>query len=110
MTTPVLASTTPEELDEILAAAAAARRPWARRSAADRAAVLRAVAGALDASAGTLVPIAQEETHLPGARLTGELTRTTFQLRLHAGEIETGRPGYRPVVFTGATGRPRVRP
>ena len=92
MTTPVLASTTPEELDEILAAAAAARRPWARRSAGDRAAVLRAVAGALDTAAGTLVPIAQDETHLPSVRLTGELTRTTFQLRLHAGEIETGRP------------------
>ena len=92
MTTPVLAPTTPEELDAILGAAAAARRPWARWSATDRAAVLRAVAAALDAAAETLVPIAQAETHLPAARLTGELTRTTFQLRLHADEIETGRP------------------
>jgi NADP-dependent aldehyde dehydrogenase len=88
----MLTLTTAEELDEILAAAAAAHRPWARGSAADRAAALRAVATALDAAAGTLVPIAQDETHLPAGRLTGELTRTTFQLRLHADEIETGRP------------------
>jgi NADP-dependent aldehyde dehydrogenase len=84
--------TTPADLDEILAAAAAARRPWARQSAAGRAAVLRAIANALDAAGDTLVPIAEDETHLPTARLTGELTRTTFQLRLHAAEIETGRP------------------
>lgn len=92
MTDPMRTLTTAEELDGILAAAAAARRPWARRSAADRAAALRAVGTALDDAAGTLVPIALDETHLPAGRLTGELTRTTFQLRLHADEIETGRP------------------
>jgi NADP-dependent aldehyde dehydrogenase len=92
VTTPLVAPTTLEALDEILAAAAAARRPWARRSAAARAAALRAIADALDAAGDKLVPIAADETHLPTARLTGELTRTTFQLRLHAAEIETGRP------------------
>jgi NADP-dependent aldehyde dehydrogenase len=85
-------TTSTSSLDEILAAASAARQPWARQSAVERAAVLRAVADALDAAGGTLVPIAEEETHLPTARLTGELTRTTFQLRLHAIEIESGRP------------------
>jgi NADP-dependent aldehyde dehydrogenase len=89
---PIPAPTSREELDEALAAAAAARRPWARCSASCRATVLRAVASALDAAAGTLVPIAQDETRLPALRLTSELTRTTFQLRLHADEIETGRP------------------
>ncbi len=92
MSAPIPASTSGDELDETFAAAAAARRPWARCSATRRAAVLRAVASALDAAAGTLVPIAQDETHLPALRLTSELTRTTFQLRLHADEIETGRP------------------
>jgi NADP-dependent aldehyde dehydrogenase len=92
VTAPVLAPTTPEELDEILAAAAAARRPWGRRGAAERANALRAVAGALGAAGDTLVPIAADDTHLPTARLTSELTRTTFQLHLHADEIETGRP------------------
>jgi NADP-dependent aldehyde dehydrogenase len=92
VTDPIPAPTTGEQLDEILAGAAAARRPWARLTAEDRAAALRAVAIALDAAADTLVPIAQAETHLPAARLTGELARTTFQLRLHADEIETGRP------------------
>lgn len=39
-----------------------------------------------------LIPIAIDETHLPAERLGGELARTAFQLRLHADEIETGRP------------------
>ncbi|BBH71794.1 aldehyde dehydrogenase [Actinoplanes sp. OR16] len=58
---------------------------------ADRAALLHAVADALDAAADELIPLAAEETHLPHARLTGELARTTFQLRLYAGEIAAGR-------------------
>jgi len=84
--------TTSAELDIILAAAAAASRPWAGTTAGQRAVALRAVADALDAAAATLVPIAQDETHLPTGRLNSELARTTFQLRLHADEIETGRP------------------
>ena len=36
------------------------------------------------------MPLAQEETHLPLPRLTGELKRTTFQLRLFADEVESG--------------------
>ncbi len=86
------APTSAAEFDGTLAAAAAARRPWARLDVTARAAALRAIAAALDAAADTLVPIAHDETHLAVARLAGELTRTTFQLRLHADEIETGRP------------------
>jgi NADP-dependent aldehyde dehydrogenase len=92
VTTVVVSPTASAELDQILAAAAAARRPWARESVAGRGAVLRGIADALDAAGDTLVPIAADETHLPTTRLTGELTRTTFQLRLHAAEIECGRP------------------
>jgi NADP-dependent aldehyde dehydrogenase len=86
------AMTTPADFERIVATADSASRPWSRRTATDRAAALRAVADDLDTAAGTLIPIAQDETHLPTARLTSELTRTTFQLRLHADEIETGRP------------------
>lgn len=49
-------------------------------------------AAAYGAARDRLIPIAQRESHLPRARLTGELGRTTFQLRLHADEIESGRP------------------
>ncbi|PYI66906.1 aldehyde dehydrogenase (NADP(+)) [Arthrobacter livingstonensis] len=84
------ADTTPDELKAILAAAATAATEWALRSAAERAAALTAVADALDAAATKLVPIAQEETFLAAGRLTGELKRTTFQLRLFAELLTDG--------------------
>ncbi|MGY5003262.1 aldehyde dehydrogenase (NADP(+)) [Streptomyces griseus] len=64
----------------------------AARSAgpADRARWLTALADALDAARATLVPVAQRESHLPEARLTGELRRTTFQLRLFAERLVSG--------------------
>jgi NADP-dependent aldehyde dehydrogenase len=74
-----------------LDAAALAARPLADQSPAERVAMLEAVADALDAAAGELIPVAAEETHLPVARLTGELARTTFQLRLYASEVTAGR-------------------
>lgn len=77
-------ATTAVELENILAAADAAATAWAQRPAAERAVALVAVADALDAAAQELVPVAQEETNLPPARLNGELKRTTFQLRLFA--------------------------
>ncbi|WP_154604739.1 aldehyde dehydrogenase (NADP(+)) [Arthrobacter sp. AQ5-05] len=77
-------STTASELEGMLAAAETAATDWAQRPAAGRADALVAVADALDAAADQLVPVAQEETNLPPARLNGELKRTTFQLRLFA--------------------------
>jgi NADP-dependent aldehyde dehydrogenase len=56
-----------------------------------RAAWLRAVADALDADADALVDLAVRESHLTSPRLTGELARTTFQLRLFARVVEEGR-------------------
>ncbi len=80
----------PEQLDEALAVAATAARVLADSTPQQRAAWLRAAADALDADAEQLLPLAQEETHLPVPRLTGELKRTTFQLRLFADEVEDG--------------------
>ena len=82
--------TTESELDSLLAAAHAASAPLAALRPAERAALLEAVADALDAAAPDLVPIAQAETHLPEVRLRGELTRTTFQLRLFADALRDG--------------------
>ncbi|SNY64931.1 NADP-dependent aldehyde dehydrogenase [Paractinoplanes atraurantiacus] len=73
-------------------AASAAAPAFARMPVVERAALMHRVAGALDAAAGELVPLAAEETRLPAVRLTGELGRTTFQLRLYADEIASGRP------------------
>ncbi|GAA4287950.1 aldehyde dehydrogenase (NADP(+)) [Georgenia daeguensis] len=84
------ADTTETEVDELARAAAAAAPAWAAIAPADRAAALTAVADALDAARDELVPLAQQETHLPEGRLTGELKRTTFQLRLFAEVVTEG--------------------
>jgi NADP-dependent aldehyde dehydrogenase len=47
-------------------------------------ALLESIADALDQAKADLVPVAMEETNLPEARLTGEVGRTTGQLRLMA--------------------------
>ncbi len=86
MTTTNISTTGTAELEQILARADAAATAWAQQSAADRATVLRAIADGLDAAADQLVPVAAEETNLPPARLSGELKRTTFQLRLFAAQ------------------------
>ncbi|MBW4041700.1 MAG: aldehyde dehydrogenase (NADP(+)) [Acidobacteria bacterium] len=85
-----MTDTTPEQLDRVLDAAVAAATALRDRTAAERSGHLRAAADALDADADRLLPLAEEESHLPLPRLTGELKRTTFQLRLFADEIEVG--------------------
>lgn len=87
-TTP--AETTIEELDAIVAAAAEAAGRMAAASPSERGAWLRAAARALEAQRDVLVPLAQEESHLPEGRLSGELSRTTGQLELLAAEAESG--------------------
>ncbi|MCE3550295.1 aldehyde dehydrogenase (NADP(+)) [Pseudonocardia sp. RS11V-5] len=77
-------------LENALAGAAAVARAYGRTTPADRAAMLRAAADALDAAAAELVPLAMAESHLAEARLTGELARTTFQARLFADRLEQG--------------------
>ena len=50
--------------------------------------LLESISDALDSAKGELVPVAMEETNLPEARLTGEVGRTTGQLRLMARAVE----------------------
>ena len=81
---------TEEELESILAAASSAAGRLGALLPSERAALLRAVADALDAAADELVPVAMEESHLPEARLRSELVRTTFQLRLFGEFLDEG--------------------
>ena len=74
----------------MLTAAVRAVDRLAAAEPAERATWLEAVAEALDADADRLVPLAAQESHLGVARLQGELTRTTFQLRLFASVVRTG--------------------
>lgn len=84
--------TSSTEFEAALASAVEAARFAANASPAERAHWLNAAADALDAQADELVALAEEETHLPTARLSGELRRTTFQIRFLAAESATGEP------------------
>jgi NADP-dependent aldehyde dehydrogenase len=110
---PQFADTTSAELESLVAAAARAAPSWAATSRRDRAALLARLADRLDAATDELVALADAETALGAARLTGELARTTFQLRMFASlledpaflpaEVDTARVGAPP------QGRPELR-
>src|SRR5579875_3509098 len=78
--------TTDAEVGAIAEAAAGALDAWEGMGPGGRAAALEAVAGARD----ELIPLADTETALGVARLTGELARTTGQLRMFAGVLRDG--------------------
>ncbi|WP_405062628.1 aldehyde dehydrogenase (NADP(+)) [Kribbella sp. NBC_01505] len=84
------ADTTPAELEQALADAAAAAAALGTAEPAVRAGWIRAAADALDAAADELVPIAMRETALPEARLRGEVGRSTGQLRMFADALVEG--------------------
>jgi len=83
-------TTTTAELEAFASAAAAAAPAWRASDAATRAGWLRALADALDTHRDELVEIADRETRLGATRLTGEVGRTTGQLRLFADVVEEG--------------------
>ncbi|MGC5077413.1 aldehyde dehydrogenase family protein [Agrococcus sp. DT81.2] len=78
------------DIDAIAERAERAARPFAATAPSKRAAALVAVADALDAAAPSLIAIAMRETGLAEARLTGEVRRTSNQLRLFAEAIVDG--------------------
>jgi NADP-dependent aldehyde dehydrogenase len=83
-------TTSTASVADAVGAAAAARAAVASAPYDERAAWLEALAAALDAHAPELVPLADAETHLGDARLTGELARTSAQLRLFARVVREG--------------------
>ncbi|MGH3231998.1 MAG: aldehyde dehydrogenase (NADP(+)) [Streptosporangiaceae bacterium] len=104
--------TTDAGVDTIVAAAAGAFPAWS--ACPRRAEALEAVADALDARAGEIAAIADTETALGGERLTGEVARTTGQLRLFAAVLRDsgytdavvmpGPAAYADAVITPAQG------
>ena len=72
------------------AAAAEAFGPYRATTSEARAAFLEAIADNIDAIRDALVARASAETGLPQARITGEVGRTTGQLRLFAGVLREG--------------------
>ncbi|MGW6409796.1 aldehyde dehydrogenase (NADP(+)) [Streptomyces vinaceus] len=84
----VAVEATSGEVDEAVRAAHAARGALADRTA--RAAFLRAAAELLDEAAAHVIEAADAETALGPGRLTGELARTTGQLRAFADAVDEG--------------------
>jgi NADP-dependent aldehyde dehydrogenase len=82
--------TTRTDLADILAAANQAHRDRVITNPQTRIVMLRALAEALDACVTELVDVADAETGLGVARLTGEVARTSAQLRLFADVIADG--------------------
>jgi NADP-dependent aldehyde dehydrogenase len=81
---------TPAELDGKLDTLSANAGELAERPLAARAAMLRTLADRIDGAADELVPLAHTESRLPRQRLTGELARTTGQLRFLADVVLDG--------------------
>src|SRR4051812_11889457 len=86
----VAQQTTSQEVDRLCAAALAAAPALEAMGRAGRAGLLRALADALEARRADVVAVADRETGLGTTRLNGELTRTTYQLRLFAEVLDEG--------------------
>ena len=78
------------DVDRAVVAAEEAAEYLAQTSGADRARLLRAIGDGLDAASEALVERAMIETALSRPRLTGEVARTSGQLRLFAATAEEG--------------------
>jgi len=87
---PAYRSATAADVAAATAAARAAAPILAATTGAQRGQLLRAIADRIDAARDTLVERAHLETALPRPRLTGEVARTSGQLRLFAALVEEG--------------------
>lgn len=79
-----------EEIDVIMKQAWDAFLAYRKLPLKKRAEFMKAIARSLESIRKEVVPIAMEETHLPEARLNGELSRTIFQLNSYAQAAEEG--------------------
>ncbi len=106
--TQVTVESTAEDVDRAVRAARTALPALADRPA--RAALLRAAAELLEQRSEALIAAADLETALGTVRLTGELARTTYQLRAFADAVDEG--AFLDVVIDHADpgARPAPRP
>jgi NADP-dependent aldehyde dehydrogenase len=87
---PTYTSATAVNLEVAAGAALAAAPALAATSGAERAQLLRTIADGIDTARDSLVDRAHLETALPIPRLTGEVARTSGQLRMFASLVEEG--------------------
>jgi NADP-dependent aldehyde dehydrogenase len=100
----VAQETTTDEVDRLCRAALTAAGPLEALGRHGRAALLGALADALEARRDDVVALADRETGLGRARLDGELTRTCYQLRLFGDVLRDG--GYLEVAIDHAGDTP----
>jgi NADP-dependent aldehyde dehydrogenase len=108
----VAEETTAAGVDTACQAALAAFPALEAMGRSGRADLLRALADALEGDRETIVALADRETALGTTRLNGELTRTTFQLRLFADVLTDGGYLEATIDHAGDTGmgpRPDLR-
>ena len=77
-------------IDEIMQNALSAFEAYALVNKKKRVAFLLEIAEQIEKRRAELVPLAMEESHLPEARLQGELTRTVNQIKMFARLVEEG--------------------
>jgi len=82
--------TSQEQVEELLRKADEAFQYLKKRSVADRAALMYAIAAKIEDLGPELIATAMEESHLPEARLVGEKARTIFQWRSYADHLKGG--------------------
>ncbi|MBU6147587.1 MAG: aldehyde dehydrogenase family protein [Actinomycetales bacterium] len=87
---PPMADSDSSEVADAVAAAHTAWLAWRSLSHEHRAMALSAIADALDDDAGPLAALGDAETALGVPRLTGEVARTTFQLRMFGSALRAG--------------------
>jgi NADP-dependent aldehyde dehydrogenase len=87
---PAYSSASTADVDRAVSAAVSAAAAFAALSGKERGRLLLAIADGLDAAAPALIERAMLETALPRPRLTGEVARTSGQLRLFASVVEEG--------------------
>ncbi|HTH82323.1 MAG TPA: aldehyde dehydrogenase (NADP(+)), partial [Mucilaginibacter sp.] len=98
---------TPEEVEKAVAKAAHSFQLYRKKSGAEKAAFLDAIADEITALGDELITICCAESALPQARITGEMGRTTGQLKMFAtllregswldARIETANPERAPI-------------
>lgn len=104
---PVFHSVSSTELERAVQLASVAAPAWVKLSGVERNRFLRLIADKLDKNSAVLAERAVQETGLPLARCTGEIARTSGQLRLYGetasrgdwldARIETALPDRKPL-------------
>jgi len=78
------------QADQYVSAAHDAFKTYRKTTGHERAALLRDIAGEIEALGDVLIETASRESRLPAARITGERGRTVAQLRMFADLLDEG--------------------